>query len=146
MRISSKLYIVGGPRCRLITYWPARSICISGAIFQAQFFRRISKKFETRIARQRFAWRCGPFNVGRQLRCRAARFARGMGPDKVWQSKVRAAVYSWTGHLPCAHGPSRAASSMLPYVREANERTTGWINGPCARAHGNLGACDLLIL
>ena len=30
--------------------------------------------------------------------------------------------------LPCAHGPSRAASSMLPYVREANERTTGWIN------------------
>ena len=23
--------------------------------------------------------------VGRQLRCRAARFARGMGPDKVWQ-------------------------------------------------------------
>ena len=35
--------------------------------------------------------------------------------------------------LPCAHGPSRAASSMLPsmlpmlYVREANERTTGWI-------------------
>ena len=30
--------------CRLITYWPARSICISGA--------GISKKFETRIARQ----------------------------------------------------------------------------------------------
>ena len=30
--------------------------------------------------------------------------------------------------LPCAHGPSRAASSMLPYVREANERTTSWIN------------------
>ena len=29
--------------CRLITYWPARSICISGAI---------SRKFETRIARQ----------------------------------------------------------------------------------------------
>ena len=23
--------------------------------------------------------------MGRQLRCRAARFARGMGPDKVWQ-------------------------------------------------------------
>ena len=30
--------------------------------------------------------------------------------------------------LPCAHGPSRAASLMLPaYVREANERTTSWI-------------------
>ena len=29
--------------------------------------------------------------------------------------------------LPCAHGPSRAASSMLPYVREANEGTTSWI-------------------
>ena len=23
--------------------------------------------------------------MGRQLRCRAARFARGKGPDKVWQ-------------------------------------------------------------
>ena len=30
--------------------------------------------------------------------------------------------------LPCAHGPSRAASLMLPcYVREANEWTTSWI-------------------
>ena len=28
--------------------------------------------------------------------------------------------------LPCAHGPSRAASSMLPYVRKANERTTSY--------------------
>ena len=29
--------------------------------------------------------------VGRQLRCRAARFARGMGPDKVWQVLTQAA-------------------------------------------------------
>ena len=30
--------------------------------------------------------------VGRQLRCRAARFARGMGPDKVWQGAGAAAA------------------------------------------------------
>ena len=29
--------------------------------------------------------------------------------------------------LPCAQGPSRAASSMLPKEREANKRTTSWI-------------------
>ena len=33
------------------------------------------------------------------------------------------------GTLPCAIGPSRAASPMLSYVKEANERTTGWIKG-----------------
>ena len=47
------------------------------------------------------------------------------------------------GQLPCAHGPSRAASLMiplmLPYVREANERTTSWITRPGAleKWHGN---------
>ena len=35
--------------------------------------------------------------------------------------------------LPCAHGPSRAASSMLPYVREANEGTTSWIRSDRAQ-------------
>ena len=42
--------------------------------------------------------------------------------------------------LPCAHGPSRAASSMLPYVREANERTTGWISSKIEFAVAHLGA------
>ena len=51
------------------------------------------------------------------------RFASNGGSDNVKQLVC----------LPCAHGPSRAASSMLPmlcslcYVREANERTTSWI-------------------
>ena len=48
--------------------------------------------------------------VGRQLRCRAARFARGMGPDKVWQNPSGCCAGLTLLHaLPCAHGPSRAA-------------------------------------
>ena len=36
-----------------------------------------------------FAWRCGPFNDHGLPR--AARFARGIGPDKVWQHFVKPA-------------------------------------------------------
>ena len=55
------------------------------------------------------------------------------------ESGTSSALRGWVGvrvlgygfGLPCAHGPSRAASLMLSIfdadVREANERTTSWI-------------------
>ena len=47
------------------------------------------------------------------------------GPRCARQAKQRlASHYALFEELPGAHGPSRAASSML---REANERTTSWI-------------------
>ena len=103
------------------------------------------------------------------LRCRAARFARGMGPDKVWQGRqgewtlasahmrsggphtytpgCRAArllstfpsnCFNNKAWVPCRQTPGivtmhawPVAHSIFdaPLVREANERTIGWITG-----------------
>ena len=60
----------------------------------------------------------GDHNMGCLARCRAARFARGMEPDKVWQMQNMGTRRAHaTSNLnpcrlfltPCAHGPSRAA-------------------------------------
>ena len=49
-----------------------------------------------------------PGVVGRQLRCRAARFARGMGPDKVWQHVTGLAAARLLSTLPSDRGLSHS--------------------------------------
>ena len=46
----------------------------------------------------------------------------------LWCAAFPRACWPLTIALPCAHGPSRAAPFDAPCVREANERTTSWIN------------------
>ena len=54
--------------------------------------------------------------------------SRASPPLLEQSSSIRRIVDARRPSIPCAHGPSRAASSMLPLgVREANERTICWI-------------------
>ena len=63
------------------------------------------------------------------LCARAAQIGRSPRSHSVPPGRAQREPQGYAGLTTCAHGPSRAAFSMLPapYVTEANERTTGWI-------------------
>ena len=104
--------------------WPA-----ARSIFDAPLrpcygplFLSRAKRAPPKAARASRAQEKGDHNMGAMLPICCMSYVREANelPNAVRPCYGRAA-------LPCAHGPSRAASSMLLYVREANERTTGWI-------------------
>ena len=55
--------------------------------------------------------------MGRQLRCRAARFARGMGPDEVWQRQAKAQRAARQDRQRLARLPCQGSASYKNQTR-----------------------------
>ena len=75
----------------------------------------------------------GPLFLSRAKRAPPkAKAPKAARASRALRARRKKGTITWAQRLamlPCAHGPSRGIFDIrhAPYVREANERTTGWI-------------------